>query len=414
MQSFISKHKIWLIILLIVAAMGAILAVKSRKNAGPQIQLSTVQIGSIETTFFSSGTLAYRSQARLSAEIVAKVTHIYVHEGQAVEIGQELIKLDDSSLKAEIAQAEAQLARSKIDVKRFARESQSRQQEWERNQGLIAQGMISRQADDLAHAAFDNAQYQLEASQKNAIQDAAVLTQRQKLLEKMRIVSPIKGVVISIPIKVGETAVASAVSLAGSDLIIIADPSSMQVEAHIAEYDIERVKLGQHALVTANAARNQVFKGRVARIARSMSQDGGGRGGQGGADANIRTVAVQIELETVSPNFIAGMSCELSLSEASQSNALLVPLTAIRFDEANPFSSVATLAFGAKRDYFVWQVVAGKAAKRSVKLGFADEQRQEIRHGLKQGDQVVSGPPALLATLKEGDAVANSSTATGK
>lgn len=396
------KLRYVLAVILVLALPAGIALMKKRPGANPAAIVAAVERGSIRAEFFTSGSLAYRHQARLSSELVAKVAAIHVQEGDTVRQGQELIKLDDSTVRAEIAQFEAQLARSKIDVRRLERELQSKRTEWQRQSELVARGMISKQAADLAQAAADSAQFLLEAGQKSAIQDAAQLTQRQKLLEKTVIRSPIDGVVINIPIKVGETAVASAQGMAGSSLMDVADPSTMVVEAAIAEFDIGRIKLGQRAVMTTRAAPNQAFAGKVVRIARSMAQNNG----RPEADnRSIRTVPVQVELEQVSPTFIAGMSAELSFLEAGQDSALLIPIAAVQVQEDHPFTSMETLANGARRQYFVWQVVDGKAARRPVELSVSDEHRQEVSKGLKLGDQVVAGPAHLLATLKEGTPV---------
>ncbi len=398
------KHIAWLACMCICLLLGSVFWIKIRALTPSSTVLSDVVSGKIESKFFSSGTLAYRKQARLSAELVARVTQIHVREGQSVREGQALIQLDDSSVRAEIAQADAQLARSKIEVKRLRRDLDNKTTEWRRTSDLMGRGMITKQAAEMAMLALDNAQFQLEAGQEAELQEGAVLMQRQKMLAKTVIRSPIDGVVISIPIKVGETAVASAMSMAGSDLMVVADPGSMLVRALISEFDIGRVRVGQMTVMTTRAAPNQAYAGRVVRVARSMSAET--RGGSDNGD--IRTVPVDIELAAPPPDLIAGMSCDLSFSEAGQDSALLIPLSAVRFDDEA--LSMVSLAFGAKRNYFVWHAVDGRAVKRAVTLGFADEHQQEVRRGLKLGDRVVSGPALLLDGLREGDALSAEST----
>lgn len=393
------KKKIVIGLILILLGSGATFFQKTRAVTYVKHQTSQVEKGSIHSAFYSAGTLAYRNQARLSAELVAKVSAIYVQEGQAVDVGQELIKLDDSSVKAEIAQMEALVARGNIDIRRAQSELAQKRIEWERQSELIQRGMVSKQAVDVAQAALDNAKYQLESNEKNALQNVAALLQRQKLLEKTIIRSPIKGVVIAMPIKIGETAVASATGMAGSSLMTIADPNSMVVEVQIAEFDIGRVKLGQKAMMSTRAIPNEHFIGKVARIARSMSND---QNKQGGVDNKaLRTVAVQIELEASHPLFISGMSCDLSLIEATQENTLLIPLTALRIDEVETGKFLQTRT----RDAYVWQIKSGRAVKTSLELGYADQHKQEVRKGLNVGDEIISGPAALLETLREGDAL---------
>ncbi|MBC3808638.1 efflux RND transporter periplasmic adaptor subunit [Undibacterium seohonense] len=371
--------------------------VKNKSITGVKHQTNKVEQGAISSSFYTAGTLAYRNQARLSAELVAKVTHIYVQEGQAVEQGQELIKLDDSTVKAEISQMEAQVARGDIEIRRAKNDVEQRQTEWQRQNELTARGMVSKQALDIALNALDNARFQLESNEKNALQNVAALLQKQKLLEKTIIRSPIQGVVIAIPIKVGETAVASAVSLAGSSLMTIADPSSMVVEAQIAEFDIARIKLGQLAAMTTRAVPNETFKGKVTRIARSVNNDSK----TASDNKTVRTVAVQIELANSHPQFVSGMSCDLSLIEGAQAKTLLIPLTALRVDEINTDS----FSGAKRRDYYVWQVKNGRVVKQMLEIGYADEHRQEVRKGLALGDEIISGPAALLEKLRDGQAL---------
>lgn len=389
------NKKFALVLVLVLSAGGTAFFVKNKAAAVVKHQTSKVERGAIRSSFYTAGTLAYRNQARLSAELVAKVTHIYVQEGQTVEQGQELIKLDDSTVKAEISQMEAQVARGDIEIRRAKRDLEQKRTEWERQNELIARGMVSKQALDIALSALDNARFQLEANEKNALQNLAALLQKQKLLEKTIIRSPIQGVVIAVPIKIGETAVASAMSLAGSSLMTIADPSSMVVEAQIAEFDIARIKLGQLATMTTRAVPNETFAGKVVRVARTVSNDG-----KTPADnKTVRTVAVQIELTTSHPQFVSGMSCDLSLIEGAQENTLLIPLAALRVDEVNTDGFFG----GKQRDYYVWQLKNGRVAKSRLEIGFSDEHRQEVRKGLALGDEIISGPAAFLEKLREGE-----------
>lgn len=390
------RKKLVLLTLFLTAIL-VTLIIKSNKTPGADIQSSKVEQGRIKNSFYTSGTLAYRNQARLSAELVAKVTHIYVEEGQAVEPGQELIKLDDSTVRTEISQMEAQVARGEIEIRRSRRDVEQKLIEWTRQNELISKGMVSRQALDSAQAALDGAKFQLETSEKNALQNVAALLQKQKLLEKTIVRSPIRGVVIAIPIKVGETAVASAVSLAGSSLMTIADPNSMVVEAQIAEFDIARIKLGQLATMTTRAVPDESFKGKVIRIARSVSNDSKSTSD----NKSVRTVAVQIELDGSHSQFVSGMSCDLALVEAVQENALLIPLVALRIDD----SGSDGFDRAKKRDYYVWVLKNGRTIKNKIEIGFADEHRQEVRKGLKLGDEIISGPAAYLELLRDGEAL---------
>jgi HlyD family secretion protein len=122
MKRFLSGKAIVATLCMLIGGLSAALWWKAHAAQPSGLVLSTVEQGTIQAALFTSGNLAYRDQARLSAEVVAKVAQIHVKEGQAVVPGQLLIKLDDSTVRAEIAQFDAQFARSMIDVRRLEHE----------------------------------------------------------------------------------------------------------------------------------------------------------------------------------------------------------------------------------------------------------------------------------------------------
>lgn len=388
----------------VVALLGAAAWFAASGSTGSTAIVSTVRQGQVHAAFHASGQLAYKQQVRLSAELIAKVLRVDVAEGQAVKAGQVLIQLDDAPVRAEISQAQAQLARSQIEIARLERDLQAKQRDLERAVELAKQGMVSREKVESVEVAADSARFLIEAGRKAAQQDEAVVVQRQRLLERTVIRSPISGTVVAIPIKMGETAVASAQSVAGSELIHIADTSNMRVEAQVSENDLARVRVGQTVQITLPAIPNQVFVGKVAQKARGINP-ASESGRANGKERSARAVPVLIALEVVHDQFIAGLTCDLQFEEGGAKGALLIPLTALRYEDEHLLSSVETMAFGARRQPFVWVLGDGQARKRKLVLGVADEQFQEVHSGLKVGEFVISGPPTLLAKLSEGMAV---------
>lgn len=373
-------------------------------STGSTAIVSIVRQGQVRAVFHASGQLAYKQQVRLSAELIAKVLRVDVAEGQAVKVGQVLIQLDDAPVRAEISQAQAQLARSQIEIARLERDLQAKQRDLQRAVELAKQGMVSREKVESAEVAADSARFLVEAGRKAAQQDEAVLVQRQRMLERTVIRSPISGTVVAIPIKMGETAVASAQSVAGSELIHIADTSNMRVEAQVSENDLARVRVGQAVQVMLPAIPNQVFVGKVAQKARGISA-GAESGRASGKERGARAVPVLIALEVGHDQFIAGLTCDLQFQEGGAEGALLIPLTALRYEDEQLLSSMDAMMFGARRQPYVWALSEGKARKRKLVLGVADQQFQEVQSGLKLGESVISGPPALLTKLSEGMAV---------
>lgn len=392
-------NKKTLITLIAITCISIPVALIYYKRTQPEVmaEVEKVGTGAIQSAFFTSGMMTYKTQAKLSPEIIAKVSQIYVNEGQPVKTGQLLIKLDDSAAKAELNQAQVQVAQATIEWQRIKTEAAMRQREAERQKLLMEAGLVRAEAYEPYRQAAQAASLQADYAEKSILQAKSVVALRQKTLERTEIRSPIDGLVISSQIKVGETAVASSISMAGSSLMTVADPNSIIVETQIAEFDIGRIRLNQTANITTRAIPNEVFTGKVYNIARTTSGEG-----KTGADAkSLKTVAVQIMLDRTHPDFISGMSCDVALTEAAQRNAVLIPLTALRVESDN-----SVVKFDQqKRRYYVWQVKNAQAVKVLLELGYADEFKQEVRKGLKAGDEIITGPAAYLETLKDGASV---------
>ncbi len=206
--------------------------------------------------------------------------------------------------------------------------------------------------------------------------------------------------VLSLPIKVGETAISGAQSIAGTELLVIADPSSLIVLANVPESMISRIKLGQKVMLSTRFASGVKFPAEVTKIARSLNQTNITKEGV----TQLGSVAIQIrfKLADAPEGLFAGMICEIAVQEGSGTATIAVPVGALRYAET---SSEHSFIKGAARSYFVFIAAHGKAEKRLVKLGLADENWQEITSGVKLGEQLIVGPFETLQKMKVDDRV---------
>jgi HlyD family secretion protein len=397
----VNTRSIWLIFFSALGVLGASTIFALWRPTQELATPFTVSSGQVHAFFHASGQLVYREQVRLSPELVAKVTRIPVKVGDKVEAGQILAQLDDASVRAEISQAEARLAQSRIDIARLEQEYLGKQRDLARSRELQLQGMVSRERIDAAEVASKSAGFLLDASRKTAEQDEAALQQKNRMLDRTVIRSPMRGTVVSLSIKPGETAVASAQGLAGSELMQIANLDGMVAQASVAEYDLARVRLGQEVTVSVPAIPEQTYRGKVLRISQEMTNSVD-PSKTNSKDRAYKSVPVLVLMEASDRRFIAGLSCDLQFHEAGRLGALVVPISAIRFDDD---SSLNAMMFGGRREPYVWILSQGQVNKRKIVLGVADEQRQEVHNGLKAGEVIVAGPAALLAKLTEGKVI---------
>lgn len=372
---------------------GAALAVTlSQRQNVVEVDQASVQLKDLRPTILASGVLAFRQEVQLSSEVIGKVAEILVKEGDQVKQGDVLLRLDPSSYRAEVAAQEANVRSTEVSIDRAKINLANKRQNLERNRRLVADKFIDASRFDESRYAVDLAEVELRASHQALQQAEAQLAQSRNRLAKTVVNAPLSGTVTAVQIKVGETAVASATSIAGSSLLTIADVSSMNVEVSVDESDIARVAEGQAVRIFPAALGNQPVTGKVARVAMAPRAAGPG------AASQARSYNVRVTLDTVAPALRTGMSTRVEIITSQSIPRPAVPLQAVQAAGEHDRTM-------RKNGYYVFAVAGGKVVRKEVQVGVADDVNQEIVSGLALGDTVVTGPSRQIRSLKEGDVV---------
>jgi HlyD family secretion protein len=201
--------------------------------------------------------------------------------------------------------------------------------------------------------------------------------------------------------------------MAGTEMMTIADLSKMEVRVDVNENDIVRLSLGDTTLIDVDSYSNlnKKFKGIVTSIANTANT-------KASADAvtefkvKIRILNSSYEDLVKAGNkypFRPGMTASVEILTTSKSDALAIPLAAVTTRD----TQVDTLAGGTtKNRELVFVSENGIAKIRTVKTGISDYENIEILEGLKEGEEIISGPYFTVSKeLKEGDAVKKMSSA---
>jgi HlyD family secretion protein len=323
---------------------------------------------------------------------MGRALKINAKEGQIVKQGDLLVQLDPATSQAEIAQLEAALRQSRLNIERQKVTLETAESKWKRYQTLRASGVVDANTYEDIASQRDLAKVELETSLEMLGQTEAQLKQSRERLAKTEIRAPMNGKVTSVLIKVGETAVPSAMSIAGSDLMVLANTDSTYAEVNVDEADVARVDVGQGASIVPAAFPDRSWKGRVEQVAISPKTQAG----------QSKTYLVRIKLEQQKElNFRPGMSCraEISTRQADAPAILAVPVQAVRYEDSDDPGKKSSLA-----SVFVAQ--EGRARKRSVEIGAADDTYIAIVKGIRADEQIVTGPAKVLRFLQEGDRIA--------
>lgn len=378
--------KRWLAAGLIVLAIAVPLTIKRFSGkSGTPVEVIVAAEQEVKPSILASGTLAYRVEVNLTAEVTARVRSIAVQEGDTVQEGQLLLRLDPETYNAIIAREEASVRQNRINIDRQRAVVALRKQQYERSQKLATAKLIDQNRLDEDRNQFVVAEADLRSSEEALQRSLAVLSDAREQRSKTEIRAPISGRIVSLPIKAGEVAIPSTASLAGAQLMKIADVSAIQAEVKVDEADVAKITLGQRADVFAAAYPDTALAGKVERIALTPTVEGQGR-------------SYKVTLAIEAPGALqlrSGMSARAIIFLGDGRKQLSVPVEAVVTE--TPEKNVVKK--------FVWVDDAGKARKRAITTGLSDDRWEAIDSGIAAKDRVITGPAKTLRRLRDGDAV---------
>ena len=399
--------------LIIIGALIALVAIAYFKQTGSSadvsVNIESAKIEEIKSSILASGTLIYKEQIELRSEVIGQVSEMLVEEGDRVIKDQVLMRLDPRTFNADVEQQQAYVRIQTIAIERQKQELKNITSKWQRNKNLFERKMIGQDAFELIENQYALARIDLRSREEALTQAQATLDKAMDRLEKTVFRSPIDGIATSVDIKLGETAISGTTNIAGSNLITVADPSSILVEVLVDEADIANIAIDQSSDVFAVAYPDQALEGTVQSIATSAKRSSYRQG---------LSFTVKILLEaTADIDIRPGMSCRAEIFTKIKQDTIAVPIEAIVFeDEADESSdlnseqgsegvTIRAAADNLNATSHVFVLIDGKVSKRNVELGISNDRLQEITSGLAVDDKVVIGPARALSKLKEGDSV---------
>lgn len=378
-------------------------------NSAPALAIETDKVAyrDVRSSVLASGHLLYEDQVVLSPEVIGKVATIFVKEGARVTKGDLVMHLDDQSYRAEVGQQQAGVRQQQIAIEQQQLNLANQERQFTRKQELYASHMVAEAQIDDARYAVDSAKIELRNSGSRLDQAEAILRQSNERLAKTDIRAPISGTVTVVSIRVGETAIASQIGIAGSSLMTIANTDSMVAELNVDEADIAKVALGQDVAIHTAAFPDATIQGQVLSISQSRGQDERDQA-LSGAPSLARTYTIKVRFAQMQKQALRpGMSCRAEIFMKRSGKALALPVQAVisNNDESIELAAGKAAEGAPKSESHVFVYKDGRAESRVVTLGESDDTYQEIASGLSAGDAVVTGPYKVLRHLRDGDRV---------
>lgn len=348
-----------------------------------------------------SGRIEPRRKVDISADITGRVTRLAVEEGQWVNRGDLLLRIEPQRYQAALDRADASLAQARAAAEHAEGSQLQAERELRRMEEVAGGGGFVADAEmERVRTQAQGAGAQLRAARSSVAQAEASLSEVRDDLAKTTITAPMSGRVTRVNIQEGETVVVGTMNNPGSLLLTIADLSEMEAHVVVDETDVPQVAVGDRALVRIDAYPRRVFPGRVARIANSAFRGGTQE------SAGFRVV---IALDDPPEGLRPELSASADVVTEVRPGVVSVPILALTV-RGGPSTGPAGRQAPAEG---VFVVRGGRAHFVPVELGIAGEQHFEVRRGLRPGETVVAGPYEAVRSMKEGDLVRDAAPGDG-
>jgi HlyD family secretion protein len=398
------RKSLLVVVAVMLLAGAAVFAVKRAGERGVEVRVEQVGERDLISTITATGNVRARRQVNISSDEMGRVAELNVSEGDHVEVGQVLLRLDPSPIEASVSRARAALSQAEAQVTQQRASLRQAEAELDRVRVMRDSGLVSVQALQEAETRWDVQRSVLESVLQGANQARAGLEEAQERLGRTTIRAPIAGRVTRLNIQEGETAIVGTMNNPGSLLLTISDLSGVEAVLSVDETDIPRVSIGDSARVEIDAFPGRSFSGRVTKLGNSAIRSSGNPSAPPGASVNFEVV---LELLDPPEGLRPDLSATADVIVESRTGALAVPIISVTVRD-RPSSGNADRSrdpSGAAQDEGVFVVQGGVARFRPIELGITGREHFEVISGLSAGDSVVSGPFQRIQELRDGQAV---------
>ena len=290
MLKFLQKNKYMIIVaaLVLAGSYGGYMYYQSTQQTAETIKLGKVARGDLTETGSATGSLTALDNVDISSKITGRIVEVLVKENQHVNAGDVLVRLDDTALKATLAQMEAKLINAQLT--------------YNRDRDLLNRGAISPATYDAAYADYLVAKSNYEKASSD-VNDTIITT-------------PINGYIIGKPTPVGQT-ISSGISTP-QVIMSVATLDNMEIEALVDESDIGQVKEGQKVKFTVDAYPEETFMGTVRLLSKKATTEN-----------NVIYYKVYVTVDDAKGKLLPTMTARAEFISSEAKDVTMVPLNCI-------------------------------------------------------------------------------------
>ncbi len=383
----------------------------------------------------ANGKIQPVTEVKISPDVSGEVIELRIEEGDYVKRGELLVRINPDTYESMLDRSIASLNTNKANLassrsRKMQAEAQfiNAESSYLRNKKLFEEDAISRSEYDAARSQYLTAKAEVESAEQGIIAaqyqvrsaEAAVREARDNLT-KTNIFSPMDGTISRLDTEIGERVVGTS-QFAGTEIMRIANLDVMEVLVDVNENDIVRVNAGDTAFIDVDAYLGEEFMGVVTSIANSAKTEAQALDQVTNFEVRIRILPgsykhlLDENKTNVSP-FRPGMSATVDIQTQKVFNVVSIPIQAVIIRDIDlqkndsiknegPHTNNATRKQASGSGEAVFLFDNGTAKLVPVKSSIQDLNYIEIKEGLNEGDEVITGPYRVVsATLNDGDLV---------
>ncbi|MBV8640426.1 MAG: efflux RND transporter periplasmic adaptor subunit [Verrucomicrobia bacterium] len=364
----------------------------------------------------ATGKIRPEVEVKISAEVAGEIIEMPVIVGHRVKKGDLLMKIKPDNYIARVKQAEAALSAAQADSLQRQVQTLNDQLDLRRAQDLFSKKLISetdyKAAETKTHvsqASYDSSLHQIDVAKSN-------LDQNRDLLSKCVIYSPMDGVISVLSSEIGERVVATG-DFAGTEVMRVANFGSMEARVDVNENDVVNVEVGDPVRIKVDAYPGKLLSGTVKQIASTATVK------NEGTQQEVTNFEVRVQVVDPEVQLRPGMSASVDIETQTVHHVVAVPIQSVTVRsrgsgktaeqskqdrEKQTGVNLSELEKQARNELqrVVFLKEKDKVNLVPVQTGIADNNFIEIRSGVKEGDEVVSGTyTAISKDLKDGSKV---------
>jgi HlyD family secretion protein len=399
------KRPVWWAILALLIGLGIYFAERGPDPIAITTEKATVR--DLTQPVSATGKIRPEVEVKISPEVAGEIIEMPVIVGQPVHKGDLLIKIKPNNYIARVKQAEASLSAAQADSLQRKVQMLNDQLDLRRAQELYAKKLLSetdyKAADtksEVSQASYASSLHQIDVAKSN-------LDQNEDLLSKCVIYSPMDGVISVLSSEIGERVVATG-DFAGTEVMRVANFGSMEVRVDVNENDVVNVDVGEKTLIKVDAYPGKLLAGTVKQIASTATVK------NEGTQQEVTNFEVRIQVTNPAVQLRPGMSASVDIETQTAHHVVVVPIQSVTVRSRESGRTAEQLKEDREKQTGVnlsdlerqtrkelQRVVFLKEGDRvklvPVQTGIADNNFIEIRTGIQEGDEIVSGSYAAIS-----------------